>query len=63
MTGEFELHIVFQDAGDGWVAASIPAVPGAVSQGRSRNEARDMVLEAFQTMLSPWPDEVEAGAE
>ena len=35
--------------------AQIPAVPGAMSQGRTREEARDNVLDAFQLLLSPEP--------
>ncbi len=63
MVTELELHIVYQDAGDGLIAASIPAVPGAFSQGHSREEARDMVLEALSLVLSPWPDEANDTSE
>jgi len=47
--------IVYEDGDDGWIVASIPAVPGAVSQGRTREEARENVLDALALMLSPEP--------
>ncbi len=54
------LAIVYeQDPGSDWVVASIPAVPGVLSQGKTREEARENVLDALALMLSPEP--VEAG--
>jgi len=47
------LTINHQDAGDGWVLATIPEVPGAISQGRTRAEARANVIDALQTVLTP----------
>jgi predicted RNase H-like HicB family nuclease len=38
---------------DGWIVAHVLEVPGAVSQGRTREEARDNVLDALQTVLTP----------
>jgi predicted RNase H-like HicB family nuclease len=56
-----DLTIVYEDGDDGWIVASIPAVPGVLSQGRTRAEARGNVLDALALMLSPEP--VEAGDE
>jgi predicted RNase H-like HicB family nuclease len=53
------LTIRYEDAGDGWVLALIPEVPGAMSQGRTRAEARENVIDALQTVLTP--DEQLAG--
>ncbi|MCA1677522.1 MAG: type II toxin-antitoxin system HicB family antitoxin [Actinobacteria bacterium] len=47
------LSIVYEDAGDGWIVASIPEVRGTHSQGRTREEARANVIDALQTMLTP----------
>jgi predicted RNase H-like HicB family nuclease len=47
------LTIHYEDAGDGWVLATIPEVPGAISQGRTRAEARTNVIDALQTVLTP----------
>lgn len=43
----------------GWIVARVLEVPGAVSQGRTREEARENVLDALQTVLTP--DEELAG--
>ena len=45
---------------DGWIVAHVVEVPGAISQGRSRSEARANVIDALRLMLSP--DEGETGA-
>lgn len=50
-----EPSIVYEDAEDGWIVASIPEVSGVFSQGRTRDEARINVLDAFQLMTSPEP--------
>lgn len=54
-----DLTILYEEGDDGWVVVSIPAVPGVLSQGRDRAEARENVLDALALMLSPEP--VEAG--
>lgn len=51
MSDALQLTIVYEDSGDGWIMASIPAVPGVLSQGRTRAEAREMVLDALAGML------------
>jgi predicted RNase H-like HicB family nuclease len=48
-----KLTIRFEDAGNGWVLATILEVPGAISQGRTREEARDNVIDALRTVLTP----------
>lgn len=45
------LTIVFEEAEDGWIAARIAETPAAISQGRSRDEARANVIEALQDLL------------
>jgi len=57
MSETLDLTILYEDGEEDWIVASIPAVPGAFSQGRSRKEARDNVLDALALMLSPEPDE------
>ncbi len=53
MEANLQLTIHFEDAGEGWVLASIPEVPGAISQGRTRDEARENVIDALRTVLTP----------
>ncbi|HEX3736199.1 MAG TPA: type II toxin-antitoxin system HicB family antitoxin [Solirubrobacterales bacterium] len=57
MSETLDLTILYEDGEEGWIVASIPAVPGALSQGRSREEARDNVLDALALRLSPEPGE------
>jgi predicted RNase H-like HicB family nuclease len=45
---DLHLTIVYEsDPDSDWIVASIPEVPGANSQGRTREEAREMVLDAL----------------
>jgi len=57
MSATLQVMIVYEDAGDGWIMASIPAFRGVFSQGRTRAEAREMVIDALQLMLTPDPDQ------
>ena len=60
MEASVDFTIAF-DAPDeaGWIVARVLEVPGAMSQGRTRAEARESVLDALQTVLTP--DEELAG--
>ena len=42
---------------EGWIVARVIEVPGALSQGRSREEARANVVEALRLVLSPDDDD------
>lgn len=37
------MTIVYEQGDDGWIVASIREVPGASSQGRTRDQARENV--------------------
>ena len=52
MSEPLRLTIVYEDAGDGWVLARIPQVHGAVSQGETRQEARENVIDALRELLA-----------
>ena len=53
MSEELHLTVRYSDAGDGWVTAQIAEIPGAISQGASREEARANVLDALELLLTP----------
>ena len=38
---------------EGWIVARVVEVPGALSQGRTRDEARENVIDALRLMLAP----------
>jgi predicted RNase H-like HicB family nuclease len=45
-----ELTIIFEPAEEGGFTAYIPEVPGAISQGETIDEAREMVLDALREL-------------
>ena len=51
MSGSPHLTVVYEAGDDGWVVASVPEVPGAHSQGRTREEARANVIDALRGIL------------
>lgn len=53
MTGAVHLTIRYEDAGEGWIMAQVTELPGAVSQGRTRAEARSNVIDALDAVLTP----------
>jgi predicted RNase H-like HicB family nuclease len=55
MHATLNLTIVYEPDEDGWIMVSIPEIPGVLSQGRTREEARENVIDALALMLSPEP--------
>lgn len=51
MSESLTLTIVFESDEEGWIVASVPEVPGAQSQGRTRAEARANVIDALHGIL------------
>lgn len=47
-----ELTIVFEPAEEGGFTAFIPEVPGAISEGETVDEAREMVLDALHELTA-----------
>ena len=47
---------------DGWIVARVVEVPGAISQGRTSEEARGNVLDALRLMLAPDDDDANVAA-
>ncbi|MCC7293928.1 MAG: type II toxin-antitoxin system HicB family antitoxin [Phycisphaerales bacterium] len=47
-----ELTIIYEPAEDGWWIATIPEIPGAFSQGRSKAEARANVVDALSELMA-----------
>ncbi len=54
MAASVEFTIAFDEPDeDGWIVARVLEVPGALSQGRTREQARENVLDALRTVLTP----------
>lgn len=58
-----QLTIRYELGEDDWIIASIPEVPGAMSQGRTREEARANVIDALRLLLKPQPDAAPSDSE
>jgi len=46
-----ELTIIYEKGTDGWWIATVAEVPGAFSQGKTREEARENVLDALNELM------------
>lgn len=54
MEASVDFTLAFEDPDEaGWIVARVLEVPGAISQGRTREEARENVLDALRTVLTP----------
>jgi len=63
MNEKLQMTITYEEPDeDGWIVARVVEVPGAISQGRTREEARENVLDALQLMLAPDDDDASVAA-
>jgi predicted RNase H-like HicB family nuclease len=61
MSDTLRLTITYDEPDEeGWIVARVVQVPGAMSQGRTREEARENVIDALRLMLTP-DDDADAG--
>ncbi len=49
-----EYTVVYQSIEDGWIMATVPELPGAVSQGRDMAEARAMIRDAVALLIQSY---------
>ena len=49
-----EYSVVYQTIEDGWYMARVPELPGAVTQGKTLAEAREMIKEAVELLLESY---------
>jgi predicted RNase H-like HicB family nuclease len=61
MSDALHLTIRYSDAEEGWVTAQIAEIPGAISEGKTRDEARSNVIDALDVLLTP-DEELAGGA-
>lgn len=57
-----EFTVVYTPVEDGWIMAQVPELPGAVTQGRDMDEAREMIHEAVELLLQSYRDNAVKGA-
>ncbi len=53
VTESLNLTIWYEANDDGRITAQVAELPGAISEGRTREEARTNVLDALQVLLTP----------
>ncbi len=46
------LTVIYEKGEDGFWITTIPEVPGAFSQGRTKKEARENVIDAMQELMT-----------
>jgi predicted RNase H-like HicB family nuclease len=62
MSDTLRLTITYEEPDEeGWIVARVVQVPGAMSQGRTREEARENVIDALRLMLAPDEDDTDPG--
>jgi len=49
-----DYQVLYQEVEEGWIMATVPDLPGAVSQGRDMGEARAMIKEAVELLLESY---------
>jgi predicted RNase H-like HicB family nuclease len=49
-----EYTVLYQPIEDGWIMATVPELPGAVTQGKDLSEARCMIKEAIELLLQSY---------
>lgn len=54
---------IFERGDDGWIVATCPEVPGAITQGRTMDEAREMLRDAIHEMLEIMREDAEKELE
>jgi predicted RNase H-like HicB family nuclease len=54
---------IFEEGENGWIVASCPEVPGALTQGRTLDEARENLKDAIHEMLAALREDAERALE
>jgi predicted RNase H-like HicB family nuclease len=63
MSEKLQMTITYEEPDeDGWIVARVVEVTGAMTQRRTREEARENVLDALQLMLAPDDDDASVAA-
>jgi predicted RNase H-like HicB family nuclease len=57
-----KLTAIYERTDDGWWVVSVPEIPGAHSQGRTREEAREMIQDAVRLLLEVRREDAEREA-
>lgn len=58
-----KLHVVIEPSDEGGYTATVPALPGCISEGETREETLTNIREAIQLYLEPVEDDSELSAD
>ena len=47
-----EYEVLYENIEDGWIMATVPDFPGAVTQGQTIEDARANILEVIELLLA-----------
>jgi len=50
----YDFTVIYQTVEDGWIMATVPELPGAVTQGQDMAEARSMIREAVELLIETY---------
>ena len=53
-----KLHVILEASDEGGFTATVPALPGCISEGETREEAVTNIKEAIQLYLEPVEDDL-----
>jgi predicted RNase H-like HicB family nuclease len=53
---QHDYTVLIQPIEDGWFMATVPELPGAVTQGATIDEARENIREAVELLLAAYRD-------
>ena len=57
-----EYAVIYEQGEDGWIVARVPGLSGAVSQGRTREEAHFMIKDAVELLLQVYLEKASSEA-
>lgn len=57
-----DYRVVYTPIEDGWIMASVPELPGAITQGHDMAEARMMIREVVELLLESYAENAEKDA-
>jgi predicted RNase H-like HicB family nuclease len=52
-----EFTVIYTPIEDGWYMAQVPEIPGAVTQGRNLDEAREMIQDAVALLVQTYRED------
>ena len=51
-----KFKVIIEKGEDGWYVVEVPALPGCISQGKTKKEALENIKEAIELYLEPEDD-------